>query len=48
MGHRTDENTIPQKQILFRIILDVGFNYIVKKLSYIFKNIFFLRMYIIL
>lgn len=47
MGHRIDENTIPQKQILFRIILDVGFKYIVKKLSYIFKNIF-LRMYIIL
>lgn len=47
MGHRIDENTIPQKQILFRIILDVDFKYIVKKLSYIFKNIF-LRMYIIL
>lgn len=40
MGHRIDMNTIPQKQVLFRIMPGIDFAHIVKKLFYIFKKDF--------
>lgn len=40
MGHRIDMNTIPQKQVLFRIMPGIDFAHIVKKLFCIFKKYF--------